>query len=207
MCLLGSIGLERQVAAFLRAVPASHVPSPHACCFVCGGRTGYFVLTVDGVLVHKKCGLLLRGSVYSTLHSQMMTEISPIFRSPSAEERTLVQFVLPAVDCMGLQSNARSDPRGAVRNRPGGALRRPIRCFECGETSGQFVKCSITNCGNVETGESCDVVRASGVSFPPNLLLLQVPRQRGPPFPRFMRSWTCSVPTTFPPISSRTPFP
>ena len=176
MCLLGSIGLERQVAAFLRAVPASHVPSPHACCFVCGGRTGYFVLTVDGVLVHKKCGLLLRGSVYSTLHSQMMTEISPIFRSPSAEERTLVQFVLPAVDCMGLQSNARSDPRGGVRNRPNAALRRPIRCFECGETSGQFVKCSITNCGNVETGATCDVVRASGVSFPPNLLLLQVPR-------------------------------
>ena len=139
------------MAAFLRAVPASHVPAPHACCAVCGGRTGYFVLTVDGVLVHKKCGLLLRGSVYTTLHSQMMTEIGPIFRSPSAEERTLVQFVLPSIDCMGLQSNAMSgSPRG-VSDRPNSGLRRPLRCFECGETSGQFVKCSITNCGNVET--------------------------------------------------------
>ena len=112
LCLLGSVGLERQIDAFYRAIPAKTFPSAHSCCSVCGGSTGYFVLTVDGALVHKKCGLLLRGSVYSTLHSQMMTEISPIFRSPSAEERTLVQFVLPSIDCMGLLNNMKWVPRG-----------------------------------------------------------------------------------------------
>ena len=93
------------MTSFLRSVPASHVPTPHACCAVCGVRSGFLVLTVDGLLVHKKCGLLLRGSIYSTHRSQLATELNPYLRSPTMEERTLVQFVLPSEDCMGLLSN------------------------------------------------------------------------------------------------------
>ena len=135
-CLLGSDGLEKQVTSFLRSVPASHVPTPHACCAVCGVRSGFLVLTVDGLLVHKKCGLLLRGSIYSTHRSQLATDLNPYLRSPTIEERTLVQFVLPSEDCMGLLSNGHSHGENVMQ------------CYECHGTTGRFVKCSITNCTN-----------------------------------------------------------
>lgn len=75
------------------------------------------VLTTDGRLVHKRCALLLRGSIYS-LRGSCFSEN----RGEEPLERTLAQFVLPAGKCMGLTSNETWARRRGVR--PGSTGRR-----------------------------------------------------------------------------------
>ena len=72
-------------------------------CCVCGLSGGFMVLTVDNCWVHKRCGLLLRNSIYNNAESYYSK--GGIMNMGKAMSRTLAQFIIPSPENMGLVSN------------------------------------------------------------------------------------------------------
>ncbi|KAK8801095.1 hypothetical protein WA588_001921 [Blastocystis sp. NMH] len=92
-------------------------------CLLCGHSRGYLVYTTDGYLVHKRCGLLLRGSIYHLQGSVFSAKTGV-----SAPQRTFIQFVLPPRKCWGIED---------LGSHP---------CSVCGSSAGSGVHCSVMGC-------------------------------------------------------------
>ena len=90
------IGLNSDKKSRSKAASLSH-------CCVCGMSGGFMVLTVDNRWVHKRCGLLLRNSIYNSIESYYSK--GDITNMMKAMSRTLAQFVIPSPENMGLVSN------------------------------------------------------------------------------------------------------
>lgn len=72
-------------------------------CAICGLSGGFMVMTVDNQWIHKRCGLLLRNTIYNNNESYFSR--NGITSKEEAMKRTIVQFVLPMPENMGLVSN------------------------------------------------------------------------------------------------------
>lgn len=131
----GKISTSRSIASrsvslssSIRSYSSYQQPSEH--CLLCGDSDGYLVLTTDGLWIHKRCGLLLRGVVYHLQGSVFAKDSN--YRIESYL-RTFVQFVLPPSECLGLLGGNR------------------YRCQVCEKRTGSFVRCSVRGCSRVST--------------------------------------------------------
>lgn len=146
-CLCGIGPFSCQIASFMDY--ASSTISLSYYCPICGCSSGYRVLSSEGVWVHKRCALLIASSMYNTRHSRFFPQTTAEYAV-----RTLVEFVLPSSECMGVVNNEMWGREGRVRGRystmvvgkNGGKV---ITCAECKENTGRFVKCSVPGCQQV----------------------------------------------------------
>ena len=148
-------------------------------CLLCGHSRGYLVYTTDGYLVHKRCGLLLRGSIYHLQGSVFTAKAGA-----SALQRTFIQFVLPPRKCWGVED---------MGSRA---------CGVCGSSAGSGVHCSVMGCSQVGMGGAFHRDGSFGLPGPTFLrVLLQSPGGRG----RFslIASSRSSVPSIVPAGSFR----
>ena len=121
-------------------------------CLLCGHSRGYLVYTTDGYLVHKRCGLLLRGSIYHLQGSVFSAKTGV-----SAPQRTFIQFVLPPRKCWGVED---------LGSHP---------CSVCGSSAGSGVHCSVMGCTQVGAEWAFQRDGALGLSGPSFLRLLLLP--------------------------------
>lgn len=131
----------------LRSVSA--VRCSFAKCCVCDLDGGFMVLTVDNRWVHKRCGILLRNSIYNNIESYYSK--TGITNMNKAMTRTLVQFVIPSPENLGMVSNEEYNCDVNCYNRIRGSLvnSRTLECQICKRKVGRFVKCSMNNCQHV----------------------------------------------------------
>lgn len=102
------------------------------CCEICGTQDGYLTLTLFGRYVHKRCGLLWRGSSYNVYQSHF--NVDAYVARP--EMRTHLEFAYPPP--------------------PEIALKGPM-CEVCGKTRGRYVKCDVVTCEKVSDQKGPDL--------------------------------------------------
>lgn len=152
-------------------------------CLLCGHSRGYLVYTTDGYLVHKRCGLLLRGSIYHLQGSVFSAKTGV-----SAPQRTFIQFVLPPRKCWGIED---------LGSHP---------CSVCGSSAGSGVHCSVMGCTQVGAEWAFQRDGALGLSGPSFLRLLLLPPGGTFDSP-LLSSSHFSAPPTDPAGSFPTPIP
>ena len=129
-------------------------------CQLCSHSRGYLVYTIDGQLIHKRCGLLLHNSIYHSQGSLLPSHhhrhflSSPTSFSPSSSSsslssslsspgivRSFTQFVLPEPKNRSLLKNYDSSSQQQQQTR--------YTCCMCEDQEGWFIKCSIRSCSTV----------------------------------------------------------
>ena len=177
-------GAQRHIVFICMRCLRSCAPSPRAAsrlllnetCLLCGHSRGYLVYTTDGYLVHKRCGLLLRGSIYH-LQGSVFTARTGV----SAMQRTFIQFVLPPRKCWGIEDLASR------------------ACSVCGSSAGSGVRCSVMGCSQVGLGGAFHRDGAFGLFGPSLLRLLLHPPWRTCPT-SLLSSSLSSAPSTVPAV-------